>query len=79
MNEALRHEYDRYLEHKDEYLATYRGKYIVLKAGVVLGVYEDVVTAVTTTAKDHEPGTFLVHKVEDDEKIVRYHARQYAA
>ena len=79
MNEALRHEYDNYLEHKHEYLDKYRGKYIVLKGGVVLGVYEDVATAVTTTAKDHEPGTFLAHKVEDEERIVRYHSRQYAA
>ena len=39
------------------------GKLVVIKDGVVLGVYDDELTAITETQKSHELGTFLVQKV----------------
>ena len=42
---------------------TYDGKYIVIKNGEVLGAFDDELTAVGETQKDHELGTFLVQRV----------------
>ena len=41
----------------------YAGKFIALKDGKVLGAYDDELTAVNETKKDHKPGTFLVQLV----------------
>ena len=44
-------------------VAKYDGKFVVLKDHEVLGAYDDELTAVTETAKNHELGTFLVQFV----------------
>ena len=52
-----------YLEHQDEMVEKYDGKFIVIKDGIVLGDYDDELNAVTETRKAHELGTFLVQRV----------------
>lgn len=64
MASPLKKEFQYYLDHQAEMVEKYNGKYIVLKDGVVLGAYDNELTAVTETQKQHRLGTFLVQKVE---------------
>ena len=63
MTTPLEKEFKYYIEHQDELVAQYDGKFIVLKEGIVLGAYDDELAAVTETRKNHELGTFLVQGV----------------
>ena len=59
----LQKEFDYYLSHQDELVDKYSGRFIVIKDGAVLGAYDDELTAVNETKKEHKPGTFLVQFV----------------
>lgn len=61
---SLHDEFKFYLENQDELVREYRGQYVVIKGGKVLGSYPDPVQAVTETQKTHELGTFLVQRAE---------------
>ena len=63
MSNPLREEFQFYLDHQDEMVEKYDGKYIVIKDGKVLGAYDDELTAVIESKKAHELGTFLVQLV----------------
>ena len=63
MDSPLKKEFQFYLEHQNEMVAKYDGKFIVLKNEEVLGAYDDELTAITEAQKSHEIGTFLVQKV----------------
>ena len=67
MSTALEQEFKYYLDHQSELVAKYDGKYIVINNGAVLGVYDDALTAVTETQKDHKLGTFLIQHVTPGE------------
>lgn len=60
---SLKTEFQYYLDHQDEMVQKYEGKFIVIKDDEVLGAYDDELTAVAETQKSHELGTFLVQKV----------------
>ena len=61
---ALKAEFDYYLAHQSDLVALYNGKFIVIKNGEVIGAYDDDLTAINETQKEHRLGTFLVQKVE---------------
>jgi hypothetical protein len=63
MASPLEDEFKFYVEHQDELVAKYDGKVIAVKDGTVLGAYDDELTAITETAKEHKLGTFLVQRV----------------
>jgi len=63
MNNPLEKDFRFYLDHQDEMVEKYDGKFIVIKDGIVLGDFDDELTAVTETRKAHELGTFLVQRV----------------
>ena len=63
MTSPLEKEFQFYLDHQDDMVAKYDTKFVVIKDDVVLGAYDDELTAVTETQKSHEIGTFLVQKV----------------
>ena len=77
MNNPLQQEFKVYIEHQDEMVKKYDGKFIVIKDGVVLGAFDDEITAVTETRKAHELGTFLVQKVSpgDSAYSQTFHSR----
>lgn len=77
MSSPLQTEFEFYLSHQDEMVEKYDGKYIVIKNGDVLGVYDDELAAVTETQKSHDLGTFLVQKVSqgDSEYSQTFHSR----
>ena len=63
---ALHEEFQYYLDHQAELAHQYQGRYIVIKKGRLLGDYESISEAVRETAKEHEPGTFLVQRCDAD-------------
>ena len=64
MSNPLEKEFQYYLDHQDELVKEYNGKFIVIKDGMVLGAYDDELLAIRTTSKDHKLGTFFVQKCE---------------
>lgn len=72
---ALQAEFEYYLAHQEELVKQYDGKVIVIKGCEVLGVFEDDLEAIAETAKAHEPGTFMVHRVSAQEEIQTIYSR----
>jgi hypothetical protein len=64
MANSLKKEFEYYLQHQDELVKQYNGKYIVIKDSVVIGAYASDLEAVTITSREHELGTFLIQKCE---------------
>ena len=60
----LEKEFKFYLDHQNELVEKYNGKFIVIKDEDVIGAYTSESDAIETTAKTHELGTFLVQKCE---------------
>ena len=64
MANQLEIEFQHYLEHQDEFVEKYNGKFIVLKDRSVIGVFDSELEAVEGNSKEHELGTFLVQKCD---------------
>lgn len=62
MNDYLKEQFRYYIDHQNELVAKYNGKFIVIKDSAVIGAYNDELEAITETSKKHELGTFLVQK-----------------
>lgn len=77
MDNLLEKEFKFYIEHQDEMVKKYDGKVIVIIDGAVLGSFDDELTAVTETRKNHELGTFLVQRVSpgDSAYTHTFHSR----
>jgi hypothetical protein len=73
----LEKEFNYYLQHQEELIRKYKGKFIVIKGDVVIGDYESELEAVEETSKKHELGTFLVQKCEpgSESYTYTYHSR----
>ena len=64
MPSKLEKEFKYYLDHQDELVKEYNGKYIVIKNEQVIGAFDSELEAINKTKEDHELGTFLVQKCE---------------
>jgi hypothetical protein len=75
--EKLKKEFRYYLAHQAELVQKYKGKYVVIKDGTIIGVYDDELQAVNETQKTQELGTFLVQKCEpgSESYTQTYHSR----
>lgn len=62
MESPLKKEFDYYLAHQAELVSQYPGKFVVIKGEMVIGSFDDQVTAVLETQKSHPLGTFLVQQ-----------------
>ena len=73
----LQKEFDYYLQHQDELVSQYNGKFIVIENCQLIGSYNSEIEAITETTKQHELGTFLVQKCEigTDSCSYMYHSR----
>ncbi len=73
----LDHEFRFYLDNQNAMVEKYDGKVVAIKGGVVLGVYDSYLIALTETAKDYEEGTFLLQRVSEGEKdyATTFHSR----
>ena len=75
--ERLEKEFRYYLEHQDELVEKYNGKFIVIKNREVIGAFDSELEAIDKTAEKHELGTFLVQKCEPGRESYTqtYHSR----
>jgi len=75
--EKLENEFKYFIEHQDELVKQYNGKFIVIKDLKVIGAYDSELEAIQKTAEKHELGTFLVQKCESGSESYRqmYHSR----
>lgn len=74
---SLEKEFKYYIDHQDELVKKYSGKYVVIKDTKVLGVYDSELEAVQKTTEKYELGTFLVQKCEpgSESYTQTYHSR----
>jgi Family of unknown function (DUF5678) len=56
----LKEEFQYFVDHQEELVKKYSGKFIVLKNKKVIGVYDSHAEAYTETQKSEELGTFLI-------------------
>lgn len=77
MNSPLQKEFNYYLEHQNELVEQFDGKYIVIKNCTVIGDYDDELTAIDATKLEHELGTFLIQLVSQGTKdySATFHSR----
>jgi len=75
--EKLEKEFKYYLEHQDEFVEKYNGKFIVIQDSEVIGVFDSELEAVKKTSEQYELGTFLVQKCErgTESYTQTYHSR----
>lgn len=60
-------DFEFFIAHYDELYRKYGHKFIVIRNQEILGVYEDVVTAVRITSETYPVGTFIVQECTGDE------------
>jgi hypothetical protein len=58
----LKKEFEYFLEHQDELVEKYDGKFIVISQQRVIGVYDTDEQALFETKKTHALGSFLIQK-----------------
>lgn len=64
MSHPLEKEFDWFLNHHDELVKKYNGRFVVIKNFVVLGDFENTGQAIEEMKKQgHELGTFIVQEV----------------
>lgn len=60
-------DFEFFIAHYDELYEKYGHKFIVIRNQEILGVYEDVVSAVRITSESYPIGTFIVQECNGDE------------
>lgn len=77
MPKKLEKEFKYYLDHQDELVEKYNGKFVVIKNSKVIGVFSTELEAIEKTAETHTLGTFLVQKCEPGSEgyTQTYHSR----
>lgn len=60
-------DFNFFLKHYDVFFQKYGHKFIVIQRHKVLGVYDNVVTAVNNTSKLYPLGTFIVQECNGNE------------
>ena len=77
MSKPLEKEFKYYIDHQNELINKYRGKFIVIKGCTVIGAYDSDLEAIEETSRKEESGTFLVQEceVEKDNYTPMYNSR----
>ena len=70
-------EYKYYLEHQQELLKLYRGRFVVIVGETVVGNYDTQAEAYLNSIKDYKLGTFLIQECTDGTSgyTQTYHSR----
>ena len=58
----LHDEFQYFIDHQDELVRQYEGRFVVIKGGQVIGDYASALIALLETRKSHAEGTFLIQK-----------------
>ncbi len=68
----LEREFDYYLQHQQELLKSYKGKYLVIVGEEIIGNYPSNEEALYQTRKTHKLGTFLIQHCTEGESAYTY-------
>ncbi len=70
-------EYKYYLEHQQELLARYKGRFLVIRGSAVVGDYDSQAEAYLDSIKKYELGSFLIQECSDGNSgyTQTYHSR----
>jgi hypothetical protein len=60
----LHKEFEYYLNHQNELIEKYEGRFIVIKNEQVIGDYSSRIEAYKETKKTHKLGTFIIQQCE---------------
>ncbi|MBK7381255.1 MAG: hypothetical protein IPJ03_20120 [Ignavibacteriales bacterium] len=60
INKKLEKEFNYYLDHQEELIKQYAGKYLVIKDQKVFGAFDTEIIAYQEALKELELGTFLI-------------------
>jgi len=63
MDQPLEKEFQYYLDHQDELVEKYKGKFIAIQNFEIIGVYNSELEAIQKTSQKYKLGTFLVQLV----------------
>jgi hypothetical protein len=77
MKNNLQKELEYFKEHQEEFMAHYKGKFLVIKNQKVEGVYETEIEAYNEAQKKFELGTFIIQQCLDDKEAYTqtFHSR----
>lgn len=77
MSKKLEKDFRYYLDHQDQLVEKYNGKFIVIKDCKLIGAFDSELEAINKTAEKHAVGTFLVQKCEpgSESYTQTYHSR----
>ena len=73
----LEKEFQYYLDHQNELVKKYDGRYLVIKDKNVVGDYDSYEEALFTSQEQYEMGTFLIQKCSEGNKdyTATFHSR----
>lgn len=76
-SKKLQKEFNYFLEHHEELVKKFTGRFIVIKGQKVIGDYSSEQEAYITTTKSHELGTFLIQFCSPDKESYQqtFHSR----
>ena len=74
----LEKEFKYYVDHQDELVKKYNGKYIVIVGDKVVGSYDDIAEAYFESQEQFDLGKFLIHHCGPGEEnyTSRFHSRR---
>ena len=77
MKSLLEKEFKYYLEHQQEFVKKYKGKFLAFKNQELLGVFNSELEAFEEISKKYKLGTFLIQRCEPgvDSYTQTYHSR----
>jgi hypothetical protein len=72
-------EFQYFIDHQDELVKKYNGRFIVIKDEAVIGDYSTNLEAYNETSKTHPVGTFLIQHClpGKDAYTITFHSRVY--
>ena len=73
----LEQEFQYYLDHQDEIVQKYQGKFIIIKNQEIVGAYDSKLEAYQGGISKYEPGTFLIQRCSEGntDYIQTFHSR----
>ena len=77
VNAMLEKEYKYYQDNRQNFISKYLNRYIVIKGDEFIKDFAELEEALDFSLNKYEPGTFLIHKVKENENVVWYSSRVY--
>ena len=76
-NNNLEKEFKYFIDHQNELVQQYGGKFVVIKNQQVIGIYDSEAEAFIETKKQHELGTFLIQECKAGAEVYTqtFHSR----